>query len=783
MDFYAHYCQDSSTPVRTQTVAEHCRAAAEYARGALAPVGLGQAGYLAGLLHDMGKAKREFQEYLIDGKGSRGSVNHTFAACRLLLTQFHAQEVGTCEDLTAELLAFAVGAHHGLFDCVDSEGQSGFLHRIEKQGIGYRESLENYLSQCADKEELNALFQEANDELTPLYEHLSALAGESDEEFAFYQGMLARLLLSAVIEGDRRNTAEFMTGVKSAPSTENYHEFWKPYLAHLEEKLNQFTQDAPIQRARAEISRQCREFGAHEGGIIRLSVPTGGGKTISALRYALAHAAHRGKERLIFTSPLLTILDQNARVIRDYLGDDSIVLEHHSNVVHTEDSPESELWELTVDSWNSPVIVTTLVQLLNTLFEGKTTSVRRFQSLCNSVIVIDEVQTVPSGMLTLFNLAVNFLAEVCGTTVVLCSATQPCLESVSHSIRPTPRQMVALDKSLREPFRRTEIIDGGSMTLEDAAFFVRDSMQQVDSLLVICNKKDEAVYLLNALDGVAEVCCHLSASMCPAHRKETLSRLYAALGEGKSCLCVATQVIEAGVDISFRRVIRMTAGMDSVVQAAGRCNRNAKDAIAPVYVVTLLNENLSRLPEIRRAKEATVALLSAYRRDPTVFDNDLASDAAIEYYYNRFYSAMPIGAQDYQLPKERVSLFSLLSDNRTYWDDNSPFHGRFMLNQAFHTAGAAFTVFDSDTVDVVVPYGEGAELIKELAGHSTSDIAFLRQWVTQAKAYTVSLYSHQLRALSDVIGVYGGVYVLPAEYYDDKTGFTMKPGLFDLLEV
>lgn len=783
MNFYAHYCGESPTTLETQTVAEHCRAAAEYARDALTPAGLGQTGYLAGLLHDMGKMKREFQEYLMEGKGSRGSVNHTFAACRMLLTQFHAQQAAACEDLTAELLAFAVGAHHGLFDCVDPDGHSGFLHRMEKENIGYQESMDNYLSQCADMDELNALFAAANAELMPIYEHLSALAGENDEEFAFYQGLLARLLLSAVIEGDRRDTAEFMTGVRPPMPTDNYCEFWEPYSAHLEEKLKQFTQDAPIQHARAEISRQCRDCGAQKGGIIRLSVPTGGGKTISALRYALAHAQIWGKRRLIFTSPLLTILEQNARVIRDYLGDDSIVLEHHSNVVRDEDSPELEMRELVVDSWSSPVIVTTMVQLLNTLFAGKTTAVRRFQSLCESVIVIDEVQTVPSGMLTLFNLAVNFLADICGATVVLCSATQPCLESVAHPIHSAPRQMVPYSKTIWEPFKRTEIIDGGSMTLEEAAGFAREAMQEADSLLVVCNKKNEAAYLLNALDGAAEVCCHLSASMCPEHRRQTLARLYDALNAGKTCLCVATQVIEAGVDISFRRVIRMAAGMDSVVQAAGRCNRNAEDALAPVYVVTLLDENLSRLAEIRRAKEATVALLSEYRRDPATFDNDLASDAAIAYYYNRFYAAMPLGAQDYHLTRERASIFSLLSDNRKYWDDASPFYGRFMLNQAFATAGRTFTVFNSDTFDVVVPYGEGKTLIEELAAHPASDITFLRQWVKRAKAYTVSLYAYQMRELGDVIAEYNGVYVLPPEYYDEQIGFKMKPGQFELLEV
>lgn len=777
--YYAHIRQDSSGFVVRQTVAAHCRAAAGYAEKALAPVGLGQAGYLAGLLHDMGKLKQEFQAYLLEGQGARGSVNHTFAGCRYLLRHFHGDAAASCEDLTAELLAFAVGAHHGLFDCVDRDGHSGFLHRLEADKIGYSESVENFLSQCADSEELANRFHHANQELTPVYGQLGDLAGDSDEEFAFYQGLLARLLLSAVIEGDRRDTGEFMTGTGYPPEPASPGEFWAPYLAHLEGKLRQFSREAPIQRARAEISEKCCARGRGRGGILRLNVPTGAGKTLSALRFALSHARAQGKRRLIFTAPLLTILEQNAAVLREYLGDDSIVLEHHSNVVEPEDTAELDLRELAVDSWHSPVIITTLVQLLNTLFSGKTTAIRRFQSLCHSVIVIDEVQTVPGKMLSLFNLAINFLAEVCGTTVVLCSATQPCLERTAHPLRPVPEDMVPFAEDLWAPFRRTELLDGGRRTLAETADFIRETMAETTSLLVICNKKHQATTLLASLKDAAEVCCHLSAAMCPAHRRQTLDRLYRALAAGTRCLCVATQVMEAGVDISFQRVIRLTAGMDSVVQAAGRCNRNGTEPRSPVYIVTLLDENLSRLEEIRAAKEATLSLLDAYHRNPEAFGSDLSSDAAIHCYYRQLYAK---NAQDYRLARERSSLFALLSDNRDFWDDTSPFAGRFMMNQAFRTAGSAFTVFDSNTQDVVVPFGQGAALIEELAGHRMPDVAYLTQWISRAKAYTISLYDYQLRALSGVLAEYAGVKVLPPEYYDPETGFTMTPGALDFLE-
>ncbi|MBQ8834110.1 MAG: CRISPR-associated helicase Cas3' [Oscillospiraceae bacterium] len=784
MEFYAHTRQDGTGEEVRQTVAEHCRGAARYARECLDGVGLGEAGYFAGLVHDMGKMKQEFADYLLSGQGVRGSVNHSFAGCRMVLEQFHGENAAACSDLTAELLAYAIGGHHGLFDCVDENGNSGFLHRMEKQNIGYAESRKNFLDHCASEKELAEWFQKADAELTGVYEKLGPLAGEDPTESAFHLGLLARLLLSAVIEGDRRDTAEFMNGVRYPSGPADRPHFWTEYLVRVEERLAGFSRKTAIGRARGMISDRCRVFAEKESGVYRLNVPTGAGKTLSSLRFALAHASRWGKRRIIFTAPLLAILEQNAAVIRDWLGDDSIVLEHHSNVLQTEEGDGLDLRELAVESWNAPVIITTLVQLLNTLFDGRTTSIRRFQSLCSSIIVIDEVQTVPTRMLTLFNLAVDFLSEVCGATVLLCSATQPCLEQAAHPLRTCRGDVIPYDEALWAPFRRTEILDAGNKNLEEIAEFAREAIDEVQSLLVVCNKKDEAEYLYRALSDAADLCCHLSAAMCTAHRRDTLAKLNAALTAGRKCLCVATQVIEAGVDISFQRVIRLSAGMDNIIQAAGRCNRHGEQEQAvPVYIVSFLGENLSRLTDIRQAKDATTSLLEAYRRDPGRFQKDLSSDDAIRFYYQKLYRAMPGGFQDCTVKEKRVTLYDLLSFNAKYWDDSSPFYGKYMLNQAFRLAGSLFTVFDSNTQDVVVPYGEGANLIAELAGQNAPDQAFLADWLRRAKPYTAALYDYQVRALAEALTEYGGVMVLNSEFYEDAVGLTLKPGQLDYLEV
>lgn len=765
-----------------QSLADHCKNTARYAGASLRKVGLEHTGTLLGMIHDCGKFKAEFQDYLMDPGGIRGSVNHTFAGTRLLLERYHTSE-DPVERLAAELLAFAAGSHHGLFDCVDEKRNSGFHHRLTKENIGYSESKHNFFTHLLSPEQLDGLFTGAVSELSQICLQLSD--GISDSaEYAFQLGLLARLLLSALIEGDRRDTAEFMMDLYAASEAEESSRIWESCLTRLEAKLSCFPSDTLINRARREISDRCRRTAEEKPGVYRLNVPTGGGKTLSSLRYALAHAKKWGKQRLIFTSPLLSILEQNAAVIREYVGDDSIILEHHSNVLLTGESCELDHRELAVESWNAPIIITTLVQLLHTLFDGKTTSIRRFQGLCDSVIVIDEVQTVPPRMLTLFNLAVDFMTKICGATVLLCSATQPCLEKTDHPLRGEIRDVVPYDENLWKPFRRTVITDAGDKTLEEIAEFARDELERSESLLIVCNRKDEAEYLFSWLRNGAETACHLSASMCTDHRRHALAELRNALDAGQKCLCVATQVIEAGVDISFHRVIRLAAGMDSVIQAAGRCNRHGESAQpVPVYVVSCMGEKLGRLREIRDAKQATQALLDAWRRTPERFGNDLSSDQAIEAYYRKLYQQMNTGYQDYAITNPTTTLFGLLSDNLAFYDEDAPWAGEYMLNQAFKLAGSRFEVFDGGTRDLIVPYAKGADLIKELTAQSNPDPLFLADWTRRAKPYTVAVYEWQLKVLGNAVTEHAGVAVLSQGFYDNDTGLILRPGITDFLEV
>lgn len=791
MVFPAHIKSTSDGTKEIQTVAEHCRKAACYAEECLSDIGLSKAAYLAGLLHDMGKATLQFKTYIenaAEGKAvRRGTVVHTFAGVRFLLERYHGAEPATYDDISSELLAFAIGAHHGLFDCVGEDRSSGFQHRRSSHDGEYQEAVHNFLTCCTGQEEIDLLFRAACQELTivfeKLQEHLCADPALVGKELPFYVGLAARLLLSSVIQGDRRDTSEFVTGAARPAFPKDKRSIWEERLRHMEQKLERLPADTDIQKVRRQISEQCRLFADRPGGVFRLNVPTGAGKTLSSLRYALAHAARWNKSRIIFTAPLLTILEQNARIIRDYVGDDSIVLEHHSNLVRTKEDPDAlDFQELVSEDWNAPVIITTLVQLLNTLFCRKTTSIRRFQALTNSIIILDEVQTVPTKMLTLFNLAVNFLTEICGATVVLCSATQPCLEKAAHPLASVPQEMVPYDRELWKVFRRTQIQNAGNLRLEDIPVFALEMLEHADSLLIVCNKKDEAAHLYQALSGRGFRCFHLSAAMCTAHRRAALTGMQAALDKREKTVCVSTQVIEAGVDISFARVIRLSAGMDSVIQSAGRCNRNGEQTEpAPVCLVQCQNENLARLPDIQRGKNATGDLLAQFRQRPERFGNDLSSEEAIGYYYHRLYQEMPDGFQDYTVQDKHYTIFSLMADNGYFADDRAEAHGIYYLNQAFRIAGRLFQVYDEDSTDVIVPYGEGRAVIAELGSERAGrDLEYRRQCLERAKPYTVSLYQYQVRQLEKEHGLRpirdsdDSIQVLAEGFYDEEIGFSLN---------
>lgn len=784
MQYFARKYTDKNGQLCFQTAKEHCVNVAEFASERLLCVGLDRVASLAGLLHDMGKFKEEFQKYLLEDEGVRGSVIHTFAGAKFILDRFrkeHYEDNGPdAEDLTAEFIAYAIAAHHGQFDLQNSSGKSGFAHRRNAEHIFYEESCKAFFAECISQNEIIQMFYEAAKQMETVLEKIKCLPENDeyeDDEIAFLCSLLQRLILSAVIDADRTDAAnKVRKETKFLPD-------WNNCLKRIEEQLAQFPCVKPIDRVRRDISEQCFSFAERPGGILRLNVPTGGGKTLSSLRYAVAHAACFDKRRVIFTAPMLTIIEQNAEEIKKIVGDE-MVLEHHSNVVlHNTSSEMLDKYEELSTKWDAPIIITSMTQLLNTFFSGKTSSIRRFQSLCNSVIIIDEVQAIPTNLLSLFNLTISFLAEIAGATIVLCSATQPRLKYIEHTFSATPRDIVKISDTEMRVFKRTAILDAGTMLLDEVAIFAKHTLEEINSLLIVCNKKSQAERLFAQMSTEFAKCFHLSASMCADHRRKVLKSIYACLEKKEKIVCVSTQVIEAGVNISFESVIRLAAGMDSIVQSAGRCNRHAENGVsASVYVVRVIDENLTMLKEIKRGKDATVSLLEQFSKSPELFDDELVSDKAVDCYYRELYRNLDRSATEYPLASDTI--FNLLGRNTHYCNPDEQYY----LQQAFKTAGDAFEVFDNNCIDVIVPFGRGKRLIEDLqSNRAKSDPSFLQECIQKSAGVSVSVYDYQKRQLEKTNGLYwicdGRVAVLEDAYYDLNTGLTLNTKNLDFLEV
>ena len=773
-----------------QTVEEHCHGVAEIAAELLSDIGLEKTAYLAGMVHDLGKFSENFKNYIekaADGeKVQRGSVNHTFAGVRFLLEKHSDEQLSGFSDIVLEIIAYAVGAHHGLFDCVDNNNNNGFTKRIQKEGIDYLNAAQEFLKICCSKQDIEDLLKQSEKEFLPVFNEIEKLADNADAkiqntQITFYIGFLARLILSAIIEADRSDTSQFMNGY-SEKTVKNISEIWINCIKNVEQKLSTMPLDKPINKTRAQISALCAEAGNLESGIYRLNLPTGAGKTLTSLRYALHHALKHNKKRIIFTMPLLSIIEQNAGIIHEYIGNEDILLEHHSNVIETDETGELDKRELLVESWDVPIIITTMVQLLNTLFAGKTANIRRMQALCISIIVIDEVQTVPDKMLSLFNLALNFLAIICNATIILCSATQPCFEKTMYPLVKSVKDLITLTKEQETVFKRVRLEYKGEMDCEELADFAAGILEENNSLLLVCNTKNEAAVMFNLLcSKIKDVkAFHISAGMCTAHRKETIKEMQEALeNKQQKVLGVSTQVIEAGVDVSFARVIRLLAGMDNIVQATGRENRNREfDGLAPGYIVRLKGEFLKGLSEIEAAKNAATNLLVKYKNNPQIYDDDLMSAKAVNEYYKSLYENVKSGYHDFYIESVRDSILNLMSCNGNVDSEKIPEYNKYFMHQALKTAGGLFTVFDESSIDIIVPYDRGKEIIQKIFAVGDKDYEKLKAILKEAKLYTVSLFKYQKIKLEEqgalIFVPSAGVYILQDGYYDELTGLNLN---------
>ena len=778
-----------------------------------AKLNLGLVGELLGLMHDFGKYSRKFQKYIHDETGlfnpdlddeestpNGSKVDHSTAGAQWVYRELRkfgaAQGIG---ELFGQMLGLCIASHHGegLIDCLDGEGNPKWIERFNKT-----DEL-THLAECeqnADEVVQQKAHELAGENLIrSLLKAVKLTLSDStinEKIKEFYLGCLTRFLFSCLIDADRINSSDFEREAQKEVRRLTEKPDWQPAIDKLEAKLAGFENRYPIDEIRRRISDDCLKRAADSQGIYTLTVPTGGGKTLASLRYALHHAQKHNLDRIIYIIPYTSIIDQNAQAVREILGEDW-VLEHHSNL-----EPEKQSWQdkLLSENWDKPIVFTTMVQFLDAWFGGGTRGARHIHPMTNSVLIFDEIQTLPVKCVHLFCNVLNWLTAFGKSTAVLCTATQPLLgESGLQNFPEDKRESIVVRGLLRLPenaeimgkhqdldklfadLSRVEIRfneKAGGWNVEEAGAFLLEQFQTTPSCLFIVNTKkwaQELYQYCQRQNVPPEALFHLSTHQCAAHRKAIFDTIKARLENKQPVICISTQLIEAGVDISMACVIRALGGLDSIAQAAGRCNRHGeKKGKGQVWVLNLQEQDFTRiLPDIQAGKTHAERVFRDFA------GQDILQPAAMERYFE-YYFYQRSDEMAYSIKNSATgSLLDWLSDNalNPYGEKNNKRSKPLpLLMQSFKSAGRAFQAIDAPTHAVIVPYGEGAELIAKLCGEW--DPKEMHRTLQKAQRYSVNVFPNvwgklqKENALHETIEG-SGIYYLKERYYNDEFGLSL----------
>ena len=658
-----------------QSIEAHLKGTGELAETFAAEFGAAANGKLCGLAHDIGKYSDEFQLRLRGGK----KVDHATAGAI------------ECFKIKAAFEAVCVIGHHsglpnvGHKDADTTESQTFFGRKLRAEQGGIPDYRKNW----------NGHIALPQDYFRPSGRGFAT---------AFY----IRMLYSCLVDADYIDTETFMNGDAGRGNYEPLSALCDKLTAYIS-KWNNPTREIDI--LRQKILNSCIEKASAPRGIFSLTVPTGGGKTVASMAFALNHAAANSMKRIIYAIPYTSIIEQNAKVFRDILGQENVV-EHHSQVSYelSENADELEYRSaLATENWDAPVIVTTAVQFFESLYANRSSKCRKLHNIANSVIIFDEAQMIPSNNLRPCVAAIAELVRAYNATAVLCTATQPAIDEMllEYSKKESVVELCPDVDGMFEKFRRTSFEKEGRLTTDELVSRL-ESQQQV---LCIVNTRKFAQEVYEALPSEGRF--HLSTLMCPVHRKQKLDEIRERLKSGKTCRVVSTSLIEAGVDVDFPRVFREMAGLDSILQAAGRCNREGKRSAESSIVTVFESENkVNKLIAVNRdAAEETV-------RDWTQPN----TTSTIERYFKAYWEF-------------------LRNDDKSGVITASE-KGISGCGLPFEWIAKEFKLIDQNTFAVYIPIGEGKELVSRLREGERS-----RGLYRRAGMYSVSVYQNQFDSL------------------------------------
>ncbi|ANF56281.1 CRISPR-associated helicase/endonuclease Cas3 [Halotalea alkalilenta] len=667
--FYAHSTLTTDKS-NWQSLDSHLISVGQMAAERAARFGAGPWGEVAGLLHDLGKYTRVFQCRL---EGAPVRVDHSTAGARIAMEKY--PQLG-------HLLAYLIAGHHaGLANGRDS---------------GERSSLNDRMA--ADLPELDPAWRDEivlPVSLTPPA-HFTPRRDRGHFQYAF----LTRMLFSCLVDADFIDTETFYAShEKGLPHARGGGPRLEALRDALHAHLSVFKADSDVNRLRGEILTHVRSQAELPPGRFTLTVPTGGGKTLASLAFALDHAMAHGMDRVIYVIPFTSIVEQNAAVFRRALGEygEAAVLEHHSAFDAGNQRDRYTIDKLRRDSenWDAPIIVTTAVQFFESLFAAKTSRCRKLHNISRSVVILDEAQTLPLPLLRPSVVALDELALNYRTSVVLCTATQPALAetddpecSFAGGLRDL-RELAPDPKCLYRRLERVTVRHIGTLNDDE----LHDELLATEQVLCIVNNRRHARALFESISDQPGA-YHLTTSMCAVHRRRVLAEIRETLKAGAPCRVVSTSLIEAGVDVDFPRVLRAEAGLDSIAQAAGRCNREGKRSAADseVAIFATANEDWAPPPELKQFAQVTREVIRQYGADPL-------SLAAIDAYFRLLYWQQG----DQRL--DRHGLLRLIEEGRL---DGLP----------FETLEQKFRMIENGQRAVIIPFDDIARSALRRLAHA-----------------------------------------------------------------
>ena len=673
---FAHSLPGVPEEKQWEPLDKHLKAVAAHAGRFAAVSGMSKWGESAGLLHDVGKNSEAFQAYI---RSAGKSPDHSTAGA--------IEAIGRYGDVAGRLLAFMIAGHHaGLADGNDLRER---LTKLVEPYTGW----EQYTGALPDLQDLR----------------LPAAFSKQAQYHGFHFSFLTRMIFSCLVDADFLETELFYATAKGITVERgNYRQVpelrdrLRAYMARFVTKP-----PSPLKKLRAEILRYAVSRAGCSPGLFTMTVPTGGGKTLASLSFALEHAANHDKKRVIYVAPYTAIIEQTAQVFRDALRSDEDILEHHSNFDwDTSEDDEGEydrdgLKKLrrASENWDAPIIVTTAVQFFESLFAARTSRCRKLHNMANSVIVLDEAQTLPLGVLRPCMAVLDELARNYSASIVLCTATQPALRIIDNALPPNKlkqkqgfdvgpeRELAPAPEQLYLELKRVSV-EVLHERVDDPVIAAR--FAEREQMLCIVNTRGHAKALFDLIKDLPGA-RHLTTLMCPAHRRKVLAEVRQDLKDDRPVRLVATSLIEAGVDVDFPEVWRAETGLDSVAQAAGRCNREGKTAAGRVVVFTPATHKLPRAFTACRDS----ARLALQMPDPLGLEAIEAYFQAL--YFNRGYEALDTVKID-----NRAGILPAIARTASG------------LDFPFASIAAGFRMIDETMRPVIVPWAEQPDEVDRL---------------------------------------------------------------------